>query len=89
MVSFIFPKVTFFINLDPLPACASPCFNEIPIKSVQAILQGDSTEYGILSTSVMDSSSFGIRITTKQDVIYDIDTPFSSEFCDEINSHLS
>jgi len=67
-------------------------YNDIPIleiKSVQTILQGDATEYGFLSTSVKDSSSFGIRVTTKQDVIYDIDTPFSSEFCDEINSHLS
>jgi hypothetical protein len=59
------------------------------IKSVQAILQGDATEYGFLSTSVKESSNFGIRITTKQDLMYDIDTQFSSEFCDEINSHLS
>jgi len=59
------------------------------IKSVQTILQGDATEYGFLSTSVKESSNFGIRITTKQDLMYDIDTQFSSEFCDEINSHLS
>jgi hypothetical protein len=58
----------------------------LEIKSVQAILQGDETELGFLSTSVKDSSNFGIRITTKQEVIYDVDTPFSKEFCDVINN---
>jgi hypothetical protein len=58
----------------------------LEIKSVQAILQGDVTELGFLSTSVKDSSNFGIRITTKQEVIYDVDTPFSKEFCDVINN---
>jgi hypothetical protein len=58
----------------------------LEIKSVNAILHGDVTELGFFSTNVKDSSNFGIRITTKQEVIYDVDTPFSKEFCEEINS---
>jgi len=68
-------KAVYYIDLPVLE-----------IKSVQAILQGDVTELGFLSTSVKDSSNFGIRITTKQEVIYDVDTPFSKEFCDVINN---
>lgn len=68
-------KAVYYIDLPVLE-----------IKSVQAILQGDVTELGFLSTSVKDSSNFGVRITTKQEVIYDVDTTFSKEFCDEINN---
>jgi hypothetical protein len=68
-------KAVYYIDLPVLE-----------IKSVQAILQGDVTELGFLRTSVKDSSNFGIRITTKQEVIYDVDTPFSKEFCEEINN---
>ena len=61
----------------------------LEIKTVQALSQKEADELGLLNSSSLNSSIFGIRVTTKQDVIYDIDTSFSKEFCDEINSHLS
>ncbi len=68
-------KTVYYIDLPVLE-----------IKSIQKILQEEATGLGFLKTSVLDNSNFGIRITTKQDVIYDVDTPFSKEFCDEINN---
>ena len=53
------------------------------IKSVEPILQGDAGGFGVLN-----SVNFGIRITTINDEIYDIDTPFSKEFSDQINSFI-
>jgi hypothetical protein len=53
------------------------------IKSVEPILQGDAGGFGVLT-----SVNFGIRITTINDEIYDIDTPFSKEFSDQINSFI-
>ena len=53
------------------------------IKSVEPILLGDAGGFGVLN-----SVNFGIRITTNNDEIYDIDTPFSKEFSDQINSFI-
>jgi energy-coupling factor transporter transmembrane protein EcfT len=53
------------------------------IKSAEPILQGDAGGFGVLN-----SVNFGIRITTINDEIYDIDTPFSTEFSDQINSFI-
>ncbi len=53
------------------------------IKSAEPILQGDAGGFGVLN-----SVNFGIRITTINDEIYDIDTPFSKEFSDQINSFI-
>jgi hypothetical protein len=53
------------------------------IKSAEPILQGDAGGFGVLT-----SVNFGIRITTINDEIYDIDTPFSKEFSDQINSFI-
>lgn len=67
-------KTVYYIDLPVLE-----------IKSVQTIIQEEATSLGFLKTNIKNSSNFGVRITTKQDVIYDLDTPFSKEFCDEIN----
>jgi hypothetical protein len=53
------------------------------IKSAEPILQGDAGGFGVLN-----SVNFGIRITTINDEIYDIDTPFSKEYSDQINSFI-
>ena len=53
------------------------------IKSVEPILQGDAGGFGVLN-----SVNFGIRITTNNDEIYDVDTPFSKEFSDQIISFI-
>ncbi len=53
------------------------------IKSAEPILQGDAGGFGVLT-----SVNFGIRITTINDEIHDIDTPFSTEFSDQINSFI-
>ena len=53
------------------------------IKSAEPILQGDAGGFGVLN-----SLNFGIRIKTINDAIYDIDTPFSKEFSDQINSFI-
>jgi len=53
------------------------------IKSAEPILQGDAGGFGVLN-----SLNFGIRITTNNDEIYDVDTPFSKEFSDQINSFI-
>jgi hypothetical protein len=54
------------------------------IKSSKAILQGDAGGFGVLN-----NLNFGIRITTIKDIIYDIDSPFSNDLSNELNSYLS
>jgi hypothetical protein len=61
----------------------------LEIKSVQPLLNKDVDELGLLNIGSLSNSVFGFRVTSKQDVIYDFDTSFSKEFCDEINSLLS
>lgn len=56
---------------------------DIPVtdlESVNILKQGDAG-WPYLGKGM----NFGIRIKTKSKVIYDVDTPFSKEFCDEIN----
>jgi len=53
------------------------------IKSAETILVGDAGGFGVLN-----SLNFGVRITTINEEIYDIDTPFSKEFRDQINSFI-
>jgi hypothetical protein len=55
----------------------------VNIKSAETILVGDAGGFGVLN-----SLNFGIRIKTINDEIYDIDTPFSKEFSDQINSFI-
>jgi hypothetical protein len=54
------------------------------IKSAEPIVQGDAGGFGVLN-----SLNFGIRIKTLQDEIFDIDTPFSKEFSEQINFFIS
>ena len=61
----------------------------LEIKSVQPLLHKDADELQLLNGGSVKNPIFGIRITTKHDVIYDIDTSFSQEFCNELNAHLS
>lgn len=61
----------------------------LEIKSVQPLLNKDVNELDLSISGSLSNSIFGIRVTTKQDIIYDFDTSFSKEFCDEINSLLS
>jgi hypothetical protein len=58
------------------------------IKLVQAILQKDATSLDAFSTSVFDNSNFGVKITTINDEIIDVDTHFPKEFVDEINKFI-
>jgi hypothetical protein len=61
----------------------------LEIKSVQPLLNKDVNELDLSISGSLSNSIFGFRVTTKQDIIYDFDTSFSKEFCDEINSLLS
>jgi hypothetical protein len=54
------------------------------IKSAETILVGDAGGFGVLN-----SLNFGVRITTINEEIYDVDTPFSKEFRDEVNKNLT
>jgi hypothetical protein len=54
------------------------------IKSAEPIVQGDAGGFGVLN-----SLNFSIRIKTLQDEIFDIDTPFSKEFSEQINFFIS
>lgn len=71
-------KTVYYIDLPVLE-----------IKSFQTIIQEKATSLGFLKTNVLDNSNFGIRITTIQDVIYDVDTPFANEYCNELNKFLN
>jgi hypothetical protein len=77
-----YPRQGIDIELNGL----SVYYFDIPltdIKSIESVSQGDAGWFGFLKNKI-----FGVRITTKQNLIYDVDTTFPKEFCDEITLQL-
>jgi hypothetical protein len=54
------------------------------VKNAQAVTQGEAGWKGSLK-----DRNFGIRITMKDDTIYDVDTEWIDEFCTEIKANIS